>query len=118
MLLVGFFFATVSGSLCGVIGSSNNSRVGITISTLADCRPSDGRPGRLGQAWRGGVLGVAAVVCVSSSSRVSCCRISKLDTFSAATPKKIQIAELISVVVASLVMYFSAGLAAARFRIR
>jgi len=34
MLLVGFFFATVSGSLCGVIGSSNNPVSGITISTL------------------------------------------------------------------------------------
>src|SRR5438552_4639218 len=34
MLIVGFFFATVSGSLCGFIGSSNNPVSGLTLSTL------------------------------------------------------------------------------------
>jgi uncharacterized oligopeptide transporter (OPT) family protein len=34
MLIVGFFFATISGSLCGTIGSSNNPVSGITLSTL------------------------------------------------------------------------------------
>ncbi|HEV2729971.1 MAG TPA: oligopeptide transporter, OPT family, partial [Terriglobales bacterium] len=34
MLVVGFFFATVSGSLCGFIGSSNNPVSGLTLSTL------------------------------------------------------------------------------------
>ena len=34
MLIVGFFFATVSGYLVGVIGSSNNPISGLTLSTL------------------------------------------------------------------------------------
>src|SRR6202035_4844753 len=34
MLIVGFFFATVSGNLVGVIGSSNNPISGLTLSTL------------------------------------------------------------------------------------
>src|SRR5436309_457630 len=34
MLIVGFFFATISGSLCGFIGSSNNPVSGLTLSTL------------------------------------------------------------------------------------
>src|SRR5262249_35785116 len=34
MLVTGFFFATVSGYLVGVIGSSNNPISGLTLSTL------------------------------------------------------------------------------------
>src|ERR1700731_2474342 len=34
MLVVGFFFATVSGNLVGFIGSSNNPISGLTLSTL------------------------------------------------------------------------------------
>src|SRR5262249_18460316 len=34
MLIVGFFLATLSGSLVGVIGSSNNPISGLTLSTL------------------------------------------------------------------------------------
>jgi uncharacterized oligopeptide transporter (OPT) family protein len=34
MLIVGFFFATVSGNLVGMIGSSNNPISGLTLSTL------------------------------------------------------------------------------------
>ncbi len=34
MLIVGFFFATVSGNLVGFIGSSNNPISGLTLSTL------------------------------------------------------------------------------------
>src|SRR5258706_16844 len=34
MIVVGFFFATVSGNLVGFIGSSNNPISGLTLSTL------------------------------------------------------------------------------------
>ena len=34
MIIVGFFFATVSGNLVGFIGSSNNPISGLTLSTL------------------------------------------------------------------------------------
>src|SRR6202020_726236 len=67
MLVVGFFFATVSGSLVGFIGSSNNPVSGLTLSTLliaALLMVSLGVSGTKGVAV---VLGVAAVGCVSSS---------------------------------------------------
>src|SRR5262249_33046480 len=67
MLLVGFFFATVSGSLCGVIGSSNNPVSGITISTLLIAGLLMVALGVSGKSGVAPVLGVAAVVCVSSS---------------------------------------------------
>jgi len=106
MLLVGFFFATVSGSLCGIIGSSNNPVSGITLSTLliaALLMVSLGVSGRSGVA---AVLGVAAVVCVSSSVAGELLQDFKVGYILGGTPQRIQIAELIAVVVASLMMYF------------
>ncbi len=44
MLLVGFFFATVSGYLVGIIGSSNNPVSGLTLSTLIIAARADGVP--------------------------------------------------------------------------
>lgn len=105
MIIVGFFFATVSGSLCGVIGSSNNPVSGITLSTLliaALLMVSLGVSGKSGVA---AVLGVAAVVCVSSSVAGELLQDFKVGYILGGTPRRIQMAELIAVVVASLVMY-------------
>jgi putative OPT family oligopeptide transporter len=52
------------------------------------------------------VLGVAAVVCVSSSVAGELLQDFKVGYILGGTPRKIQMAELIAVVVASLVMYF------------
>src|SRR6185369_1553599 len=106
MLVVGFFFATVSGNLVGFIGSSNNPVSGLTLSTLliaALLMVSLGVSGGKGVAV---VLGVAAVVCVSSSVAGELLQDFKVGYILGGTPQKIQIAELIAVVVASLVMYW------------
>jgi putative OPT family oligopeptide transporter len=110
MLIVGFFFATISGSLCGFIGSSNNPVSGLTLSTLliaALLMVSLGARGAHGVAV---VLGVAAVVCVSSSVAGELLQDFKVGYILGGTPAKIQKAELIAVVVASLVMYFPLAL--------
>src|SRR3954468_24003532 len=110
MLIVGFFFATISGSLCGFIGSSNNPVSGLTLSTLliaALLMVSLGAKGPQGVAV---VLGVAAVVCVSSSVAGELLQDFKVGYILGGTPAKIQKAELIAVVVASLVMYFPLAL--------
>ena len=106
MLLVGFFFATVSGSLCGVIGSSNNPVSGITISTLLIAGLLMVALGVSGKNGVATVLGVAAVVCVSSSVAGELLQDFKAGYILGGTPKRIQAAELIAVVVASLMMYF------------
>src|SRR5450631_3111507 len=106
MLVVGFFFATVSGSLVGFIGSSNNPISGLTLSTLliaALLMVSLGVSGPHGVA---AVLGVAAVVCISSSVAGELLQDFKVGYILGGTPRTIQIAELIAVVVASLVMYW------------
>jgi putative OPT family oligopeptide transporter len=106
MLIVGFFFATVSGNLVGFIGSSNNPVSGLTLSTLliaALLMVSLGVSGGKGVAI---VLGVAAVVCVSSSVAGELLQDFKVGYILGGTPRNIQIAELIAVVVASFVMYW------------
>ena len=106
MLVVGFFMATVSGSLVGFIGSSNNPVSGLTLSTLliaALLMVSLGASGIKGVAV---VLGVAAVVCVSSSVAGELLQDFKVGYILGGTPRKIQMAELIAVVVASLAMYW------------
>ncbi len=58
------------------------------------------------------VLGVAAVVCVSSAVAGELLQDFKVGYILGGTPRKIQLAELIAVVVASLVMYLAADAAA------
>ena len=106
MLVLGFFFATVSGSLCGLIGSSNNPVSGLTLSTLLIAALLMVSLGVSGIGGVAAVLGVAAVVCVSSAVAGELLQDFKVGYILGGTPRNIQIAELIAVVVASLVMYF------------
>src|SRR5260370_24287343 len=106
MLIVGFFFATVSGSLVGVIGSSNNPISGLTLSTLVIAALLMVSMGVSGISGVVTVLGVAAVVCVSSAVAGELLQDFKVGYILGGTPRYIQIVELIAVVVASLVMYF------------
>ncbi len=106
MLIVGFFFATVSGNLVGMIGSSNNPISGLTLSTLIIAALLMVALGVSGPGGVAVVLGVAAVVCVSSAVAGELLQDFKAGYILGGTPRSIQIAELIAVVVASLVMYF------------
>jgi putative OPT family oligopeptide transporter len=106
MLIVGFFFATVSGNLVGVIGSSNNPVSGLTLSTLIIAALLMVSLGISGPGGVAVVLGVAAVVCVSSAVAGELMQDFKAGYILGGTPRNIQIVELIAVVLSSLVMYF------------
>jgi putative OPT family oligopeptide transporter len=106
MLIVGFFFATVSGYLVGIIGSSNNPISGLTLSTLVIAALLMVSMGVSGIGGVAVVLGVAAVVCVSSAVAGELLQDFKVGYILGGTPRSIQIVELLAVVVASLVMYF------------
>jgi putative OPT family oligopeptide transporter len=110
LLIVGFFFATISGSLVGMIGSSNNPISGLTLSTLLIAALLMVSLGVSGPSGVLAVLSVAAVVCVSSAVAGELLQDFKVGYLLGGTPRKIQIAELIAVVVASLVMYFPVAL--------
>jgi putative OPT family oligopeptide transporter len=106
MIIVGFFFATVSGNLVGFIGSSNNPISGLTLSTLLIAALLMVALGVSGTSGVAAVLSVAAVVCVSSAVAGELLQDFKVGYILGGTPRRIQTAELIAVVVASLVMYF------------
>ncbi|HEY1335928.1 MAG TPA: oligopeptide transporter, OPT family [Bryobacteraceae bacterium] len=106
MLIVGFFFATVSGYLVGVIGSSNNPISGLTLSTLVIAALLMVIMGATGPGGVVTVLGVAAVVCVSSAVAGELLQDFKVGYILGGTPRTIQIVELIAVVCACLVTYF------------
>ena len=106
MLIVGFFFATVSGYLVGVIGSSNNPISGLTLSTLVIAALLMVILGATGPGGVVAVLAVAAVVCVSSAVAGELLQDFKVGYILGGTPRSIQIVELIAVVVASCIMYF------------
>ena len=106
MLIVGFFFATVSGNLVGVIGSSNNPISGLTLSTLIIAAVLMVALGVGGPGGVAVVLAVAAVVCVSSAVAGELLQDFKAGYLLGGTPRSIQIVELLAVVVASSVMYY------------
>ena len=106
MLIVGFCFATVSGYLVGVIGSSNNPISGLTLSTIILAALLMLALGVSGTGGVLAVLGVAAVVCVSSAVAGELLQDFKVGYILGGTPRSIQIVELIAVIAASLVMYF------------
>jgi putative OPT family oligopeptide transporter len=106
MLVTGFFFATVSGYLVGVIGSSNNPISGLTLSTLVIAAVLMVSLGVSGTGGVIAVLGVAAVVCVSSAVAGELLQDFKVGYILGGTPRTIQIVEIIAVICASLAMYF------------
>ncbi len=106
MIVAGFFFATVSGYLVGLIGSSNNPISGLTLSTLVIAALLMVGLGVAGVSGVAAVLGVAAVVCVSSAVAGELLQDFKVGYILGGTPRTIQIVELIAVLCASLVMYF------------
>jgi putative OPT family oligopeptide transporter len=106
MLIVGFCFATVSGYLVGVIGSSNNPISGLTLSTVIIAALLMVALGVSGTNGIVAVLGVAAVVCVSSAVAGELLQDFKVGYIIGGTPRSIQIVELMAVLVASAAMYF------------
>ncbi len=106
MIVLGFFFAAVSGNLVGMIGSSNNPVSGLTLCTLVIAALLMVALGVSGTGGVAAVLGVAAVVCVSSAVAGEMLQDLKVGYILGGTPSKMQIGDLLGIVVASLVLFF------------
>jgi len=106
MIIVGFFFAAVSGNLVGLIGSSNNPVSGLTLCTLVIAALLMVALGVSGTGGVAAVLGVAAVVCVSSAVAGEMLQDLKVGHILGGTPSKMQIGDVLGVIVASLVLFF------------
>jgi putative OPT family oligopeptide transporter len=106
MIVAGFFFAAVSGNLVGLIGSSNNPISGLTISTLIIAALLMVALGVSGMPGVAAVLGVAAVVCVAAAVAGEMLQDLKVGHILGGTPWKMQVGDMIGVVLAAGVMFF------------
>ncbi len=106
MIVLGFFFAAVSGNLVGMIGSSNNPVSGLTLCTLVVAALLMVALGVSGTGGVAAVLGVAAVVCVSSAVAGEMLQDLKVGYILGGTPAKMEVGDLLGIVVASLVLFF------------
>jgi putative OPT family oligopeptide transporter len=106
MVVLGFFFAAVSGNLVGMIGSSNNPISGLTLCTLLIAALLMVAMGLRGNAGIGAVLGVAAVVCVSSAVAGEMLQDLKAGHILGGTPAKMQMGDLLGIAAASTALFF------------
>lgn len=105
MVVAGFFFAAVSGYLVGLIGSSNNPISGLTLATLIVAALLMVILGMRGPVGIAAVLGVAAVVCVSAAVAGEMLQDLKVGHILGGTPWKMQVGDVIGVVLAGAVMF-------------
>jgi putative OPT family oligopeptide transporter len=104
MIIVGFFFAAVSGNLVGLIGSSNNPISGLTLAALVIAALLMVLMGVSGIHGVAAVLGVAAVVCISSAVAGEMLQDLKVGHILGGTPSKMQIGDFMGVTVASFAL--------------
>lgn len=104
MALFAFLFVTVSGRLCGEIGSSSNPISGMTVATLLmTCLIFLG-VGFVGPEHRLGALTIAGVVCVAASVGGATAQALKTGQLVGATPRRQQIAMLIGSAASAMVI--------------
>lgn len=106
MVIAGFFFAAVSGYLVGIIGSSNNPISGLTLSTLLVAALLMYLLGQRGDTGVAAVLGVAGVVCVAAAVAGEMLQDLKVGYILGGTPWRMQVGDLIGILIASAVMFF------------
>ncbi|MGO9240853.1 MAG: OPT family oligopeptide transporter [Bryobacteraceae bacterium] len=106
MIILGFFFAAISGNLVGTIGSSNNPISGLTLCTLIIAALLMVAIGVRGTTGVLAVLGVAAVICVSSAVAGEMLQDLKVGHLLGGTPRLMQMGDFLGVLAASAALYF------------
>lgn len=102
--IFGFFFATVSARLVGLIGSSNNPVSGMTIATLLITSIIFKAIGFTGEEGMIGALAVGSVICIIAAMAGDMSQDLKTGFLVGATPRKQQYGELIGAIAAALVI--------------
>ena len=104
MVVLGFLFSAVAGYLVGLLGSSNNPISGLTLSTLLIAAIVMVAIGVTGSSGILGVLGVAGVVCCACGIAGDMLQDLKVGHILGGTPWKMEVGEIIGVVVAAMVL--------------
>ncbi len=101
IVIFGFFFATVSSRMVGLVGSSNNPVSGMAIATLLFatlCLKATGDNSVHGMM---GAIAIGSVICIVAAMAGDTSQDLKTGFILGATPKKQQIGELIGAVVSA-----------------
>ena len=104
-VILGFFFAAVSGYLVGIIGSSNNPMSGLTLSALVITALVMVALGVKGNAGIAAVLGVAAIVCVSSGVAGEMLQDLKAGHILGGTPWRMQVGNIFGVIFSAALLF-------------
>ena len=107
MIVIGFLFAAVAGYLVGLVGSSNNPISGLTLSSLLIAALLMVGIGVTGNQGIMAVLGVAGVVCCAAGIAGDMMQDLKVGHILGGTPWRMQVGEIIGVVVAALVLIWA-----------
>lgn len=102
VVIFGFFFASVSSRMVGLIGSSNNPVSGMAIATLIIATLVLKATGTVGTTGMVGAIAIGSIICIVAAIAGDTSQDLKTGFIVGATPKKQQLAEIIGVVVSAL----------------
>ncbi len=102
VVIFGFFFATVSSRMVGLVGSSNNPVSGMAIATLLIATLILKVTGAEGAAGMASAIAIGSIICIVSAIAGDTSQDLKTGYILGATPKKQQIGEVLGVVSAAL----------------
>lgn len=102
IVVFGFFFATVSSRMVGLVGSSNNPVSGMAIATLLIATLVLKLTGATGITGMCSAIAIGSVICIVAAIAGDTSQDLKTGFLLGATPKKQQIGEIIGVIVAAL----------------
>ena len=102
VVIFGFFFATVSSRMVGLVGSSNNPVSGMAIATLLIATVILKVTGDTGAHGMRAAIAIGSIICIVAAIAGDTSQDLKTGFLLGATPKKQQIGEVIGVVAAAL----------------
>ena len=102
IVVFGFFFATVSSRMVGLIGSSNNPVSGMAIATLLIATILLKATGDSGIHGMQGAIAIGSIICIVAAIAGDTSQDLKTGYLLGSTPKKQQIGEFIGVFAAAL----------------
>ena len=102
IVIFGFFFATVSSRMVGLVGSSNNPVSGMVIATLLIATFAIKSSGKTGIDGMTAAIAVGSVICIIAAIAGDTSQDLKTGYLLGATPKKQQMGEMLGVVVSGL----------------
>ena len=102
IIIFGFFFATVSSRMVGIVGSSNNPVSGMAIATLLISTIILKATGKVGFAGMTSAIAIGSIICIIAAIAGDTSQDLKTGYIVGSTPKAQQIGEVVGVVISAI----------------